>query len=56
MILQIIFFRRSHSRTDDNEPPAPANSESEEIQAFEDMIALKKIGITDVSHGLVRYN
>lgn len=51
-----IFIGRSHSWTDDNEPPAPANSESEEIQAFEDMIALKKIGITDVSHGLVRYN
>ena len=51
-----IFIGRSHSWTDDNEPPAPANSESEEIQAFEDMIALKKIGTTDVSHGLVRYN
>lgn len=51
-----IFIGRSHSWTDDNEPPAPANSESEEIRAFEDMIALKKIATTDVSHGLVRYN
>jgi len=51
-----IFIGRSHSWTDDNEPPAPANSESEEVKAFEDMIALKKISTTDVSHGLVRYN
>lgn len=51
-----IFIGRSHSWTDDNQPPAPANSESEEIRAFEDMIALKKIATTDVSHGLVRYN
>jgi hypothetical protein len=51
-----IFIGRSHSWTDDNEPPAPANSESEEVRAFEDMIALKKIATTDVSHGLVRYN
>ena len=53
---QYVFIGRSHSWTDDNNPPAPANSESEEISAYEDMIALKKVGATDVSHGLVRYN
>ena len=37
-------------------PPAPANSESEEIGAYENMIALKKVSSTDISHGLVRYN
>ena len=51
-----VFIGRSHSWTDDNDPPAPANSESEVISAYEDMIALKRVGITDVSHGLVRYN
>ena len=51
-----VFIGRSHSWTDDNDPPAPANSESEVIGAYEDMIALKRVGITDVSHGLVRYN
>ncbi len=52
-----IFIGRSHSWTDDNDPPAPANSESEEIRTFEDMIALKKVdGASSVSHGLVRYN
>ena len=51
-----IFIGRSHSWTDDNSPPAPFNAESEEIRAFEDMIALKKVSTTDVTHGLVRYN
>tara|TARA_A100001011_G_scaffold395516_1_gene490726 strand:- start:9104 stop:10594 length:1491 start_codon:yes stop_codon:yes gene_type:complete len=51
-----IFIGRSHSWTDDNSPPAPFNAESEEVRAFEDMIALKKVSTTDVSHGLVRYN
>ena len=37
-----VFIGRPHSWTDDNNPPAPANSESEEIGAYEDMIALKK--------------
>ena len=54
---KFIFIGRSHSWTDDNNPPAPANSESEEIRTFEDMIALKKVdGASSVSHGLVRYN
>ena len=42
--------------TDDTSPPAPANSESEEIQAYEDMIALKKVATSDITHGLVRYD
>ena len=51
-----VFIGRSHSWTDDTQPPAPANSQSEEIGAYEDMIALKKVSSTDISHGLVRYN
>lgn len=51
-----VFIGRSHAWADDTSPPAPANSESEEIAAFEDMIALKKVSNTDISHGLVRYN
>ena len=51
-----VFIGRSHDWTDENDPPAPANSESEEIAAFEDMIALKKVSSTDISHGLVRYD
>jgi hypothetical protein len=51
-----IFIGRSHAWEDDAQPPPPANSESEEIGAFEDMIALKAVANTDISHGLVRYN
>ena len=51
-----IFIGRSHAWTDDTSPPAPANSQSEEIGAYEDMIALKKVSSTDISHGLVRYD
>ena len=51
-----VFIGRSHSWTDDTQPPAPANSQSEEIGAYEDMIALKKVSSADISHGLVRYN
>jgi hypothetical protein len=51
-----VFIGRSHAWADDTSPPAPANSESEELGAFEDMIALKKVASTDISHGLVRYN
>ena len=51
-----VFIGRSHAWTDDTQPPAPANSEAEEIGAYEDMIALKAVSSTDISHGLVRYN
>jgi len=51
-----IFIGRSHAWTDDTSPPALANSQSEEIGAYEDMIALKKVSSTDISHGLVRYD
>ena len=51
-----IFIGRPHAWSDDTNPPAPANSELEEIQAYEDMIALKKVSSTDISHGIVRYN
>jgi len=51
-----VFIGRPHAWADDTSPPAPANSELEEIQAYEDMIALKKVSSTDISHGIVRYN
>ena len=51
-----VFIGRSHAWADDTQPPPPANSESEEIGVYEDMIALKAVASTDISHGLVRYN
>ena len=51
-----IFIGRSYAWSDENSPPSPANSEAEQIGALSDMIALKKVTNTDISHGLVRYN
>jgi len=51
-----IFIGRSFDWSDENAPPSPANSIGEEIDAYSDMIALKKVANTDVSHGLVRRN
>jgi len=51
-----VFIGRSSSWADDNSPPAPANGPGEEIQAWEDMLALKKVDPADVSHGITRYN
>ena len=51
-----IFIGRSHAWPNDAVPPDPANSEAEEIAVYEDMIALKAVANTDISHGLVRYN
>ena len=51
-----VFIGRPYSWADDNSPPAPANGVGEEIQAWEDMLALKKVDPADVSHGITRYN
>jgi len=51
-----IFIGRSFDWADENDPPAPANSVGEEIDAWSDMIALKKVGSADVSHGITRYD
>ena len=51
-----VFIGRSYDWADDNAPPAPANAVGEEVDAFSDMIALKKVITSDVSHGLVRRN
>jgi hypothetical protein len=51
-----VFIGRSFDWPDENNPPAPANGVGEEIQAWEDMLALKKVDPADVSHGITRYN
>lgn len=51
-----VFIGRSYSWPNDSDPPAPANSVGEEHEAFDDMIALKKVSSADVSHGLTRYD
>ena len=51
-----IFMGRSFDWTDENNPPAPANAVGEEIDSYADMIAMKKVSTSDVSHGLTRYD
>ena len=51
-----IFIGRSYPWTDDTSPPTPVNGVSEEMDAFSDMLSLKKVGISDVSHGITRYD
>ena len=51
-----IFIGRSFDWTDENNPPSPANAVGEEIDSYADMIAMKKVSSSDVSHGLTRYD
>ena len=51
-----IFIGRPYPWADDTSPPSPANAVGEEIDAYSDMLALKKVGSSDVSHGLTRYD
>ena len=51
-----IFIGRSFPWTDDTSPPTPSNGIGEEVDAYSDMLALKKVGSADVSHGLTRYD
>ena len=51
-----MFIGRSFPWTDDTSPPNPANSTGEEFDAYSDMVALKKVSSSDVSHALSRQN
>jgi len=51
-----IFIGRPWAWSDDNNPPSPANGIGEEVDAWSDMIAMKKVSSSDVSHGLTRHN
>ena len=51
-----MFIGKSFPWTDDTAPPSPANSVSEEMDAYSDMVAMKKVSNSDVSHALTRRN
>ncbi len=51
-----MFIGRSYPWTDDTSPPTPANSTGEEMDAYSDMIAMKKVSSADVSHAVSRKN
>ena len=49
-----LFIGRPQAWDASDTTPTPANSVGETIDAYKDMIAMKKIGSADVSHCLVR--
>ena len=51
-----MFIGRSFPWTDDTSPPTPANSVGENMDAFSDMVALKKVSSADVTHAISRKN
>ena len=48
------FIGRGHAWSDDSVPPTPVDSPNDEFDAYRNMVALKKITNTDVSHAIVR--
>jgi hypothetical protein len=48
------FIGRGHSWTDDSTPPTPVDSPNDEFDAYRNMVALKKISTSDISHAIVR--
>ena len=48
------FIGRGHAWTDDSTPPTPVDSPNDEFDAYRNMVALKKISPSDVSHAIVR--
>ena len=48
------FIGRGHAWTDDASPPTPVDSPNDEFDAYRNMVALKKIATTDISHAIVR--
>ena len=49
-----MFIGRPLSWTDDNNPPTPVDSLNDEYDAYANMVALKKVSSTDVSHAMIR--
>ena len=49
-----MFIGRPISWTDDNNPPTPVDSLNDEYDAYANMVALKKVSSTDVSHAIIR--
>jgi hypothetical protein len=48
------FIGRGHSWSDDSSPPTPVDSPNDEYDAYRNMVALKKISTSDISHAIVR--
>ena len=49
-----MFIGRPSAWSDDSNPPTPVDSLNDEFDAYANMVALKKVASTDVSHAIVR--
>ena len=49
-----MFIGRPSAWSDDSNPPTPVDSLNDEYDAYANMVALKKVASTDVSHAIVR--
>ena len=49
-----MFIGRPLSWSDDSNPPTPVDSLNDEYDAYANMVALKKVSSTDVSHAIIR--
>ena len=49
-----VFIGRGHAWADDSNPPTPVDSPNDEFDAYRNMVALKKVTGTDVTHAIVR--
>ena len=48
------FIGRGHAWADDASPPTPVDNPNDEFDAYRNMVAMKKIGTSDISHAIVR--
>ncbi len=49
-----MFVGRGHSWSDDSNPPTPVDNPNDEFDAYRNMIAMKAITSSDISHAIVR--
>jgi len=49
-----LFIGRPQSWTDDTSPPTPADNNDTAFNAYDDMVAMKRVASTDITHAVVR--
>ena len=49
-----LFIGRPQGWTDDTSPPTPADNTDTEFNAYDDMVAMKRVTASDVTHAVVR--
>ena len=49
-----LFIGRPQAWTDDTAPPTPADNTDTEFNAYDDMVAMKRVTASDVTHAVVR--